>query len=83
MWHAGVDTALNLAERFGNEAASFGRVQLRSIEAAGIVEIERLLLEYYEIPLEYFTDKYGVTIDRPREAKTRFRRTVVDGHSLI
>lgn len=38
MGHAGVDPALNLAECFGNEAASFGRVQLRSIEAAGIID---------------------------------------------
>lgn len=34
-------------------------------------EIERLLLEYYNIPAEYFTDKYGVAIDGPREAKTQ------------
>lgn len=34
-------------------------------------EIERLLLEYYEIPSEYFTDKYGVTIDKPRLTKTQ------------
>ena len=34
-------------------------------------EIERLLLEYYEIPSEYFTDKYGVAIDKPRLTKTQ------------
>ncbi len=34
-------------------------------------EIERLLLEYYNIPADYFTEKYGVTIDSPREAKTQ------------
>ena len=34
-------------------------------------EIERLLLEYYNIPAEYFTEKYGVAIDSPREAKTQ------------
>lgn len=34
-------------------------------------EIERLLLEYYNIPADYFTDKYGVVIDSPREAKTQ------------
>lgn len=34
-------------------------------------EIERLLLEYYNIPAEYFTEKYGVTIDSPRETKTQ------------
>ena len=32
---------------------------------------ERLLLEYYNIPADYFTEKYGVTIDSPREAKTQ------------
>ncbi len=30
-----------------------------------------LILEYYNIPPEYFTEKYGVTIDSPREAKTQ------------
>lgn len=34
-------------------------------------EIERLLLEYYEIPASYFTDKYGVAIDKTRESKTQ------------
>lgn len=34
-------------------------------------EIERLLLEYYEIPADYFTEKYGVTIDSARAAKTQ------------
>ncbi len=46
-----------------NNAASYTPAEQR--------EIERLILEYYEIPAEYFTDKYGVTIDRPREAKTQ------------
>ena len=46
-----------------NNAASYTPAEQR--------EIERLLLEYYEIPAEYFTDKYGVTIDRPRETKTQ------------
>lgn len=46
-----------------NNAASYTPAEQR--------EIERLLLEYYEIPPEYFTDKYGVTIDRPRETKTQ------------
>ena len=30
-----------------------------------------MLLEYYEIPADYFTDKYGVAIDKPRESKTQ------------
>lgn len=34
-------------------------------------EIERLLLEYYKIPADYFTEKYGVAIEAPREAKTQ------------
>lgn len=34
-------------------------------------EIERLLLEYYNIPADYFTEKYGVTIDSQREVKTQ------------
>lgn len=46
-----------------NNAASYTPAEQR--------EIERLLLEYYEIPAEYFTDKYGVSIDAPREAKTQ------------
>lgn len=46
-----------------NNAASYTPAEQR--------EIERLLLEYYEIPAEYFTDKYGVTIEKPREAKTQ------------
>ena len=46
-----------------NNAASFTPGEQR--------EIERLLLEYYEIPPEYFTDKYGVAIKGPREAKTQ------------
>lgn len=46
-----------------NNAASYTPAEQR--------EIERLLLEYYNIPAEYFTDKYGVAIDSPREAKTQ------------
>ncbi len=46
-----------------NNAASYTPAEQR--------EIERLLLEYYEIPADYFTDKYGVTIEKPREAKTQ------------
>ena len=46
-----------------NNAASYTPAEQR--------EIERLLLEYYEIPADYFTDKYGVVIDKPREAKTQ------------
>lgn len=46
-----------------NNAASFTPGEQR--------EIERLLLEYYEIPPEYFTDKYGVAIKGPRETKTQ------------
>lgn len=46
-----------------NNAASYSPAEQR--------EIERLLLEYYEIPPEYFTDKYGVQIKGPREAKTQ------------
>lgn len=46
-----------------NNAASYTPAEQR--------EIERLLLEYYEIPAEYFTDKYGVAIDKPRESKTQ------------
>lgn len=34
-------------------------------------EIERLVLEYYEVPQEYFTDKYGVSITAPRQSKTQ------------
>lgn len=34
-------------------------------------EVERLILEYYNVPGEYFADKYGVVIDSPREAKTQ------------
>lgn len=46
-----------------NNAASYTPAEQR--------EIERLLLEYYEIPPEYFTDKYGVQISGAREAKTQ------------
>lgn len=46
-----------------NNAASYTPAEQR--------EIERLLLEYYEIPAEYFTDKYGVQIAGAREAKTQ------------
>ena len=46
-----------------NNAASYSPAEQR--------EIERLVLEYYQIPPEYFTEKYGVTIDAPREAKTQ------------
>lgn len=46
-----------------NNAASYTPAEQR--------EIERLLLEYYEIPPEYFMDKYGVQIAGPREAKTQ------------
>lgn len=46
-----------------NNAASYTPAEQR--------EIERLLLEYYEIPPEYFTDKYGVQITGAREAKTQ------------
>lgn len=46
-----------------NNAASYSPAEQR--------EIERLVLEYYNIPPEYFTEKYGVTIDSPREAKTQ------------
>lgn len=46
-----------------NNAASYTPAEQR--------EIERLLLEYYEIPADYFTDKYGVAIDKPRESKTQ------------
>ena len=34
-------------------------------------EIERLVLEYYNVPQEYFMEKYGVAIDSPRQAKTQ------------
>lgn len=37
-------------------------------------EMERLLLEYYEIPAEYFTEKYGVQIEGVRQAKTQPER---------
>ena len=46
-----------------NNAASYTPAEQR--------EIERLVLEYYNIPPEYFTEKYGVAIDSPREAKTQ------------
>ena len=46
-----------------NNAASYSPAEQR--------EIERLVLEYYNIPPEYFTEKYGVTIDSPRETKTQ------------
>ena len=46
-----------------NNATSYSPAEQR--------EIERLVLEYYQIPPEYFTEKYGVTIDAPREAKTQ------------
>lgn len=46
-----------------NNAASYTPAEQR--------EIERLLLEYYKIPPEYFTDKYGVQIAGEREAKTQ------------
>lgn len=46
-----------------NNAASYTPAEQR--------EIERLLLEYYEIPPEYFTDKYGVQISGARETKTQ------------
>ncbi|MBD5238363.1 MAG: DUF935 family protein [Bacteroidales bacterium] len=46
-----------------NNAASYTPAEQR--------EIERLVLEYYNIPPEYFTEKYGVTIDSPRQAKTQ------------
>lgn len=46
-----------------NNTASYSPAEQR--------EIERLLLQYYEIPPEYFTDKYGVAINGPREAKTQ------------
>ena len=46
-----------------NNAASYSPAEQR--------EIERLVLEYYNIPPEYFTEKYGVTIDSPRQTKTQ------------
>ena len=46
-----------------NNATSYSPAEQR--------ENERLILEYYNIPPEYFTEKYGVTIDSPREAKTQ------------
>ena len=46
-----------------NNAASYSPAEQR--------EIERLLLEYYEIPPEYFMDKYGVQIAAKREVKTQ------------
>ncbi len=46
-----------------NNATSYSPAEQR--------EIERLVLEYYNIPADYFTEKYGVTIDSPREAKTQ------------
>lgn len=46
-----------------DDAASFSPAEQR--------EIERLLLEYYEIDPQYFIDKYNVGITGVRQAKTQ------------
>ena len=46
-----------------NNATSYSPAEQR--------EIERLVLEYYNVPQEYFMEKYGVAIDSPRQAKTQ------------
>ena len=46
-----------------NNATSYSPAEQR--------ESERLVLEYYNVPQEYFMENYGVAIDSPRQAKTQ------------